>query len=160
MSFEEGPRVIKRYVNRKLYDTRESRYVTLQEIAVIVREGEDVKVIDNATKEDLTNVTLAQIIYEEEKRGESEAPKRSLMSFIQARQKQLVDSLPEPISRLLRDDKDQPLEKRDPEALLQELQGSLDDRARFLIASLFDALAETERRVETLEARVDALMKE
>ena len=53
------PRLIKRYANRKLYDTRDSRYVTLQQIAELVRDGEDVKIIDNKSKEDLTNVTLA-----------------------------------------------------------------------------------------------------
>ena len=61
-------RIIKRYTNRKQYDKQESRYVTLEEIARLVREGEDVAVIDNETEEDLTAVTFAQIILEEEKR--------------------------------------------------------------------------------------------
>ena len=61
-------RTIKRYTNRKLYDKLESRYVTLEEIARLVRGGEDVKVIDNETEEDLTAVTFAQIILDEEKR--------------------------------------------------------------------------------------------
>lgn len=61
-------RVIKRYTNRKLYDKLESRYVTLEEIARLVRDGEDVAVVDNETEEDLTSVTFAQIILEEEKR--------------------------------------------------------------------------------------------
>ncbi len=63
------PRVIKRYANRKLYDTRDSRYVTLLQIAEYVRGGEEVAIIDNTTKEDLTNVTLAQIVYEEERKS-------------------------------------------------------------------------------------------
>lgn len=63
------PRLIKRYANRKLYDTRDSRYVTLQQIAEYVRGGEEVSIIDNTTKEDLTNVTLAQIVYEEERKN-------------------------------------------------------------------------------------------
>jgi polyhydroxyalkanoate synthesis repressor PhaR len=61
-------RIIKRYTNRKLYDKQESRYVTLEEIARLVRRGEDLKVVDNETDDDLTAVTLAQIILEEEKR--------------------------------------------------------------------------------------------
>ena len=61
-------RVIKRYTNRKLYDKLESRYVTLEEIARLVRAGEDIRVVDNETEEDLTAVTFAQIILEEEKR--------------------------------------------------------------------------------------------
>jgi polyhydroxyalkanoate synthesis repressor PhaR len=63
------PKVIKRYTNRKLYDTVESRYVTLDEIAAMVRAGAEVKVIDNRTREDLTSITLAQIIFEQEKKS-------------------------------------------------------------------------------------------
>jgi polyhydroxyalkanoate synthesis repressor PhaR len=62
------PKVIKRYTNRKLYDTVESRYVTLDEIAEMIKGGAEVKIIDNRTKDDLTSVTLAQIIFEEEKK--------------------------------------------------------------------------------------------
>src|SRR5205823_2490570 len=62
------PKVIKRYTNRKLYDTVESRYVTLDEIAEMIKQGVEVKVVDNRSKEDLTSVTLAQIIFEEEKK--------------------------------------------------------------------------------------------
>jgi polyhydroxyalkanoate synthesis repressor PhaR len=62
------PKVIKRYTNRKLYDTVESRYVTLDEIAAMIKEGVEVQIVDNKTKEDLTSVTLAQIIFEEEKK--------------------------------------------------------------------------------------------
>jgi len=62
-------RTIKRYANRKLYDTRDSRYVTLDHIAAMVRAGDDVKVVDNTTRSDLTTATLAQIIFEEEKKA-------------------------------------------------------------------------------------------
>ena len=62
------PKVIKRYTNRKLYDTVESRYVTLDEIAHMIKGGAEVKIIDNRSKENLTSVTLAQIIFEEEKK--------------------------------------------------------------------------------------------
>ncbi len=61
-------RLIKRYGNRKLYDTQESRYVTLEVIASLVKQGEEVRVLDNDSGEDLTAVTFAQIILEEERR--------------------------------------------------------------------------------------------
>jgi len=64
----KDPKVIKRYTNRKLYDTVESRYVTLDEIAQMIKGGAEVKIVDNRSKEDLTSVTLAQIIFEEEKK--------------------------------------------------------------------------------------------
>jgi len=62
------PKVIKRYTNRKLYDTVESRYVTLDEISEMIKAGTEVQIVDNRTKDDLTSVTLAQIIFEEEKK--------------------------------------------------------------------------------------------
>ncbi len=58
-------RVIKRYGNRKLYDTAESKYASLEDIAAWIREGEDVQVVDNASGEDVTGAILAQIISEE-----------------------------------------------------------------------------------------------
>jgi polyhydroxyalkanoate synthesis repressor PhaR len=61
-------RLIKRYGNRKLYDTHASRYVTLDGIADLVRRGEDLRIVDNDSGEDLTAVTFAQIIFEQEKR--------------------------------------------------------------------------------------------
>ncbi len=66
MSEVAEARVIKRYANRKLYDTHDSKYVTLDRIAELVRNGEEVKVLDNKSQKDLTKVTLAQIIYEEQ----------------------------------------------------------------------------------------------
>ena len=62
------PKIIKRYTNRKLYDTVESRYVTLDEIGEMVKRGVEVQIVDNRSKGDLTSVTLAQIIFEEEKK--------------------------------------------------------------------------------------------
>ncbi len=58
-------RVIKRYENRKLYDTTEKRYISLDDISAMVRAGEEVQVVDNATGDDLTAQTLAKVILEE-----------------------------------------------------------------------------------------------
>jgi polyhydroxyalkanoate synthesis repressor PhaR len=63
-----SPKIIKRYANRKLYDTERSSYVTLDDIAVMIKAGEEVQVVDNKSGEDLTSVTLAQIIFEAEKK--------------------------------------------------------------------------------------------
>jgi polyhydroxyalkanoate synthesis repressor PhaR len=64
-----GPKTIKRYANRKLYDTERSCYVTLDDIAAMIKAGEEVCVVDNKSGEDLTAVTLAQIIFEAEKKA-------------------------------------------------------------------------------------------
>jgi polyhydroxyalkanoate synthesis repressor PhaR len=61
-------RIIKRYANRKLYDTADSHYVTLEKLAELFRSGEEIRVIANATQQDITAATMAQIIFEEEKR--------------------------------------------------------------------------------------------
>ncbi|MDT0632465.1 polyhydroxyalkanoate synthesis regulator DNA-binding domain-containing protein [Rubrivirga litoralis] len=65
------PRLIKRYGSRKLYDTAESRYVSLDEIAGFVREGQDVQVVENKTGDDVTAAVLTQIISEEGRNGRS-----------------------------------------------------------------------------------------
>src|SRR5438270_13596325 len=61
--------LIKKYANRKLYDTRTSRYITLEGIAQLVRDGHEIKVVDRDNGNDLTHVTLSQIVLSEEKRG-------------------------------------------------------------------------------------------
>jgi polyhydroxyalkanoate synthesis repressor PhaR len=60
--------IIKRYPNRKLYNTERKQYITLDGITELIREGTEIKVIDNATGEDMTALTLTQIILEEEKK--------------------------------------------------------------------------------------------
>lgn len=75
-------RVIKRYESRKLYDTEESRYVSLDEIAGWIREGQEVRVIDNASGDDVTIQTLAQIILEEGRSGASRLPSELLHELV------------------------------------------------------------------------------
>jgi polyhydroxyalkanoate synthesis repressor PhaR len=60
--------LVKRYANRKLYDSETRRYITLEELAESIRRGEDVRVVDHVSGEDLTSATLLQIIFEEEKK--------------------------------------------------------------------------------------------
>lgn len=99
---EKPRRVIKRYSNRKLYDTKDSRYVTLQQIGEMVRAGEEVQIIDNATKEDKTEVTLALIISEDLKSQPRSVPLGTLRDLIQERGERLLSQLREgPIGRLI-----------------------------------------------------------
>jgi len=76
-------RLVKRYSNRKLYDTSESRYVTLDEIARWVKSGEEVKILENESGEDLTAVTFAQIILEEERKKSGLLSLRVMRELIQ-----------------------------------------------------------------------------
>lgn len=76
--------VIKRYPNRKLYDTVSKKYITLDGIAEIIRRGEEVQVVDHTTDEDLTAVTLTQIIFEQEKKKGGFLPTSILTGLVQA----------------------------------------------------------------------------
>lgn len=75
---------IKRYANRKLYDTEARKYITLEGIADLIHAGKEVHVVDHATGEDLTAQTQAQIIFEREKRWGSNVPRAVLTNLIQA----------------------------------------------------------------------------
>ena len=74
--------VIKKYANRRLYNTATSTYVTLDNLATMVREGVDFVVYDAKTNEDITRSVLAQIIFEEESKGESLLPIQFLRQLI------------------------------------------------------------------------------
>lgn len=75
-------RLIKRYESRKLYDTEESRYVSLEEVAAWVRQGQEVRVLDNATGNDVTSQTLTQIILDEGRRGTAFLPSELLHELV------------------------------------------------------------------------------
>jgi polyhydroxyalkanoate synthesis repressor PhaR len=96
----EGTRIIKRYANRKLYDLQQSSYITHDEIARLVRSGEDVRIIDNVSKEDLTTATLTQIFLDEEKRASRAMPVDAIRNlfhhggeFLQKKIRRPVESL-------------------------------------------------------------------
>lgn len=167
------PRIIKRYTNRKLYDTRDSRYVTLSQIASMVRAGEEMKVIDNATKEDLTSLTLAQIIYEQEKQQAEVLPLSALRELVRRSEARLADLREGRVGRLLtraEGGEEVELEKAEadqPKGLLEssrltfeEWQRLFDDRVRNLLDTLApfrqlqDEIKRVTQRMEELEGRI------
>jgi polyhydroxyalkanoate synthesis repressor PhaR len=97
-------RLIKRYGSRKLYDTEESRYVSLEEIAAWVRAGQQIQVIDNQTTEDVTAHTLTQVILEEGKRGSAAFSADFLHDLIRRGEEVVssgVDSIQAGVDRLI-----------------------------------------------------------
>ena len=74
--------LIKKYENRRLYDTTHSRYVNLAEVAAMVRKGHDIKVVDASTGEDLTRSVLMQIIAEDNKEGPAGLPLELLRQLV------------------------------------------------------------------------------
>ena len=87
----QNTRVIKKYQNRKLYDTKDSCYITLEEIAALIKKGEDVSVVDNRTKGDVTSIILTQILVDQEKTNKSILPLSMLKNIIQKGQGSLFD---------------------------------------------------------------------
>src|ERR1700675_2617285 len=79
-----SPILIKKYGNRRLYDSSNSKYVNLEDIAAFIREGRDVKVVDAKTGQDLTRVTLTQIITEDAKEKQTGLPLELLRQLIVA----------------------------------------------------------------------------
>lgn len=179
-------RVIKRYSNRKLYDTRDSRYVTLQQIGEMVRAGEEVQIIDNKTKEDKTEVTLALILSEGLKSEPRSVPLATLRDLIQERGEKLWSQLREgPIGRLIPGQTvpgqpgetpeavveepvkvEEPAKKADDKKgeekpgrlseLMQSSLSSFDERIRAIVPSA-KSFAELQEQVVRLSQRVEEL---
>ncbi|HVY18781.1 MAG TPA: polyhydroxyalkanoate synthesis repressor PhaR [Bauldia sp.] len=82
MAKEEEPTVIKKYANRRLYNTGTSTYVTLEDLAAMVKNGEDFTVVDAKTGEDITRTVLTQIIFEQENKGQNLLPITFLRQLI------------------------------------------------------------------------------
>src|SRR5262245_50997781 len=136
--------LIKKYANRKLYDTQSSRYITLEGISQLVREGRDIQVVDRDTGRDLTPLILSQIVVGEEKRSEDEDGDATLHDRGQA----LFDYVRRTLSG--------------PAAMVS----SRVERGRSELEELVDLAVEraltrlsipTRRDIETLSARLDEL---
>lgn len=87
------PYTIKRYANRKLYDTRTKRYLTLEEVGVLVRAGEDVRVEDADSGDDLTATVLAKIIADGSRKGSALLPANALVDLIQRPGEVVLDAM-------------------------------------------------------------------
>jgi len=155
------PRVIKRYANRKLYDTQHSCYVTLEQIAEMVREGEDVRIVDNTTKEDLTSVTLAQIIFEEEKKQRL-LPLMGLKAIIQTSGEsiqdfvsQIRDEVDARVGKVFRRGAEGEGGEGEAEGGQAEGRGSEEDDAPRTTAAVRDFLRLSEKRLDEWQGQVD-----
>jgi polyhydroxyalkanoate synthesis repressor PhaR len=132
-------RLVKRYGggSRKLYDTEESRYVSLDEIATWVRDGQVLRVVDSKTGEDVTAQTLAQVIYDEERRGVSLLPIDFLHDVIrrgeQAFQRS-VEQFQGRVDRLVRAGVDRVKPLQEARTEMDTLRGRLEELERSLAA--------------------------
>ena len=85
------PVIIKRYGNRRLYNTETSTYVNYQDLSEIIRKGQDIRVIDSKSGEDVTKSILIQVILEEEKSNKSVLPAEFLFQLIRSQEESLHD---------------------------------------------------------------------
>ncbi len=152
-------RLIKRYGNRKLYDVEASRYVTLDGIRALVQAGQDVRVVDNDSGEDLTRVTFAQIIYEAEKKTNGGSSGLSLPLL-----RRLVQFGDEAVRDLRRG------VERGREALesvreaagqrVKQLVGSRRRKGRKSPSLLEELLEAPQRTLDELQHRIDAQVRQ
>jgi polyhydroxyalkanoate synthesis repressor PhaR len=172
-------RVIKRYSNRKLYDTKDSRYVTLLQIAEMIRANEDVQIIDNATKEDKTDVTLALIISEELKARPRGIPLATLKALIRQRGEKILHNLQNPLRSLI--SKVQPgdetgeateaaqsseeedlsgseTHQKGLRATLEQWQHAIDERIRAVLPN-FSPISELQAELKKVSERLTAIEK-
>jgi polyhydroxyalkanoate synthesis repressor PhaR len=171
-------KLIKRYGNRKLYDTQQSSYVTLDEISKMVRRGEDIRVVDNRTQEDLTAVTLTQIMLEEQKNKNNILPLSLCKNLIQEGGDCLSDWLhkgreslatmrieaEEHIARLIdkghgtKEEGSQLLKDWfiNPQKTLDLIQKKIDERIRYFFHQ-WTGLDELEKQLQELEGQLGSL---
>ena len=110
--------IIKRYSNRKLYNTTTKRYISLEQIRELIRQGEEIQAVDHASGDDITNVVLVQIIAEEERKAGGFLPRSVLTALVQAGEQSLAT---------LRRGMDAPLE------LLRQVDVEIEKRVAHLI---------------------------
>jgi polyhydroxyalkanoate synthesis repressor PhaR len=157
------PRLIKRYSNRKLYDTSASRYVKLDDILQMVMDGEDVKIIDNNSGRDLSGITMAQILFEELKK------KKGLVSFTALKNllrlsggsiSELLEELFSPDSPLLAEIKGKGRKKLDEiySWLDKKIESTLPGIAQ--ISAMKEDFRVLKEKVEYLEKELSKLKKE
>jgi polyhydroxyalkanoate synthesis repressor PhaR len=170
-------RIIKRYANRKLYDTQRSRYVTLDQIATMIRAGEDVKIVDNNSKDDLTALTLTQILFEEEKKG-GFLPLAALRNIIQSGGQSIssiATQATEKVRSVFRRDKDgqevleeetaPASEEENKQTLLERSQQTLDEWQKKLdervqkVVEAVSPFAGVEKEIRALRDRITELEK-
>ena len=174
--------VIKRYANRKLYDTRASRYITLSQISKLLEAGEMVQILDRESGEDITQMTLAQVFVDNRRRRPGAPPIDGLKDAFQTASQQVRRQIADPVSnikqsfeqsvnRLLKTGEERANETRDvfqtwvseQTQLFEETQRRLEERLRAVSSrmedyrGLRDQVDELQAQVRVLSKRVESL---
>ena len=167
--------VIKRYANRKLYDTRASRYITLSQISQLLEAGEVVQILDRESGEDITEITLAQVFVDHRRKRPGSPPIDGLKDAFQSASEQVRRQIADPVSnirqsfeqsmtRLLKSGEDRANETREhfqtwvseQTQLFEETQRRLEDRLR-AVSSRMEDFRGLREQLEALQSQVDQL---
>ncbi len=167
----EEVRLIKRYPNRKFYDTWNSSYVTLEDISNMIKRGYDVKVIDNKTGEDITSLILSQVFFEEGKRRRATLPISVLKKLIIGGEdaiSQFFSRLAQTSLQSLKDTSDRIAEGTDEglvkikdlmvltQKMIEDFQNRIDQRTREFLERLYLAPSQV-KKIESLQKKVEEL---
>jgi polyhydroxyalkanoate synthesis repressor PhaR len=158
MPFEEQalskPRVIKRYANRKLYDTEESKYITLGDVAQLLELGTDVQILDNDTNEDITGLTLAQLLLDAQRKKRRNLPLSSLKQLVQSGGDILQRRISHPVNSI-RDEAEERMARIKDEAGRQirtiKERTKIDD----VQASFQELFQQTQQNLEDLQKKFE-----
>ena len=156
-------RIIKRYGSRKLYDTSESRYISLDDIANWIREGLDIQVLDNASGEDVTAQTLTQVISEEGRKGATRLPNELLHDIIRAGGNAVnrgVQQIQSSVDTVMK----RSIDRLIPVRMVRDEMTALRDRLELLEASLSEVESQKENEAQAaaevpVETPVEAAVK-
>ena len=137
---------IKRYSNRRLYDTHKSEYVNLENIAEMVRNGQRLQVIDTSTGNDVTNVVLTQIILNEQKDQKEGLPLELLFQLVRRSSSSYMDTMKELMS----------IGPKAYEKTVEEMKSTLAPEVRQEPStSTEDEISALKRRLAEVEAKLD-----
>lgn len=144
----EDTRIIKRYGNRKLYDTATSRYVTLEEVARMIETGETVKITDNETNKDITALTLAQIVLDAEKKKYNlplEIVKRLLGERSGEAIGEMIQKMPEQVQTL----------RVEAEKRFGEMKKKSDSEVKQFSKRFKELISESQQQLEDFEKKLE-----
>lgn len=152
-----APRLIKKYSNRKLYDTTSRRYITLESIGALIRAGENIQVVDRSTGDDLTAVTFSQVVLDNERKRHGAVPEQLLQQLVRNPGEAVIGAVRQSISAV--QDQIQRAEERvRPDVALEEaLEKAMARTLRGLKIPTQRDMARFDRRLAELSQRVDRL---
>ncbi len=175
MTAADASIIIKRYANRKLYNTRESQYITLSQIAQLIEAGEIVQILDKASGEDITEITLAQVFVDDRRKRPGAPPIEGLKDVFRNTSEQVRKQLADPVSnirqtfgesvnRLLKTGEDRANETRDSfqnwiseqTQVLEDTQRRFEERLK-VVSTYVDDFKALHEQLEQLQGQVNKL---